>query len=341
MLKLRDLHRACAASALVLLVGCGGAETPKAKDSAAVSSPALSETKASPVAVEVNELAAIDAAFLAAEATRGPGEPALWTLSDEDTVLHIFGTVHLLRPGTQWRSDTVEDAFDSADRLVLEVDASSVAAQQEMAQLIPEYGLFTGGETLLDHIDEDEAATISLASERVGVPLSGLARFKPWLVSVQISLLKIQKDGFDPSSGIEQVLTADALSDGKTFGYLETQSQQLAALSSGSMDAQVDGLLLAAKTIDRSTAMIDKMVAEWTDGDVAGLGVLLSEPELFGGEEAYQSLLVKRNRNWIPQIKDMLDDPGTTFIAVGAGHLAGPDSVIAMLRAEGLEVVGP
>lgn len=341
MLKLLDLYRVCAAFALLLVAGCGNADTPKTDDSAALTSPTISETTPRPETVDADVVAAVEAAFQAAEATRGPGTPALWTVADEDTVLHIFGTVHLLRPETVWRSERIESAFDSADRLVLEVDATSLAAQQEMARLIPEYGLFTDGETLLDHIDEAEAAAISVASESVGIPLAGLARFKPWLVSAQLTLLKTQADGFDPLSGIEQVLTGEALSDGKSFGYLETQSQQLEALASGTVEEQVDSLVLSAKIIDRGTEMLDKIVAEWADGDVVGLGALLSEPELIGGEGAYEALLVQRNRNWIPQIKAMLDDPGTTFIAVGAAHLAGPDSVIEMLRDEGLEVEGP
>lgn len=341
MLKLQDLYRTGAACALLLVAGCGNAETPTSEETSVVSSAAISEVEAAPSDAGLDVLAAVEAAFLAAEATQGPGTPALWTLADDDTVLHIFGTVHLLRPETIWRSERIENAFESADRLVLEVDATSLAAQQEMGRLIPEYGLFTDGETLLDHIDEEEAAAISIASESVGIPLSGLARFKPWLVSAQLTLLKTQADGFDPLSGIEQVLTTEALSDGKSFGYLETQSEQLQALASGTVDEQVDALVLSAKTLDRGTEMLDKIVAEWADGDVTGLGALLSEPELVGGESAYEALLVRRNRNWIPQIKAMLDDPGTTFIAVGAAHLAGPDSVIEMLRDEGLDVVGP
>lgn len=88
--------------------------------------------------------------------------------------------------------------------------------------------------------------------------------------------------------------------------------------------------------------MLDQLVAEWADGDVAGIGVMVASPEGVGySREAYDALLVNRNARWIPKIEAMLDSPGTVFIAVGAGHLAGPDSVIEMLRTEGYEVDGP
>ena len=88
--------------------------------------------------------------------------------------------------------------------------------------------------------------------------------------------------------------------------------------------------------------MLDLLVDEWADGDVTGIGALVANPEGYGfTDAAYQSLLVVRNTAWVPQIEAMLDEPGSVFIAVGAGHLAGPDSVITMLRDEGHTVEGP
>ncbi|WP_340692702.1 TraB/GumN family protein, partial [Hyphomonas sp.] len=92
---------------------------------------------------------------------------------------------------------------------------------------------------------------------------------------------------------------------------------------------------------DEGAAMLDALVDEWADGDVNGLGLLLANPDMMGSEEVYDALLKERNETWAPQIAAMLETPGTRLIAVGAGHLAGDDSVIAMLRADGFEVTGP
>lgn len=286
-------------------------------------------------------LAAIEAAFAAAEATTGSGLPELWTLSDEDTTIHMFGTVHVLRPETQWRSDEFEAAFAAADTLVLEADTDSPDAQTELQTLIGRYGVFTDGTNLFDALDDDEEAIVGAAAESLGVPLTSLGAFKPWFVSLNLSLIHLQASGYDPTSGVESVLSSEAKAAAKTFAYLETAEDQIKAIASPSLEDQVDALVFGAEILPLATKQLDSLVSEWADGDVAGLNAIVADPVVIGGEEQYQTLLVNRNRNWVPQITAMLDEPGTVFIAVGAAHLAGPDSVVAMLRADGYEVDGP
>jgi hypothetical protein len=57
--------------------------------------------------------------------------------------------------------------------------------------------------------------------------------------------------------------------------------------------------------------------------------------------DLHQSLIVDRNRRWLEPIREALAGTGTHFIAVGAGHLTGPDGLPELLRAEGLTVTGP
>lgn len=315
------------------LAACGAPET---------AGPPAEEAPASPQAALRDEmLATIEATMARARSTTGPGSPALWTLSDDDTTVHIFGTVHLLRPETGWRSPAFDAAFAAADRLVIEVDATSPEAQAATVGLMQEYGLLKDGQRLTGLLDEEEEAIVLDAVDAAGLPFTALDLQKPWLVSLQLSLMQIQQAGYDPNAGLEQVLTAEAVAGGKTFGYLETLEEQLGALGGAPIEDQVDGLVLTALTMDQGSRVLDTLVGEWVDGDVEGLGAMIAEPDMIGGEEAYQTLLVNRNRNWVPQIRAMLDEPGTVFVAVGAGHLAGPDSVIAMLRADGLEIAGP
>jgi len=137
---------------------------------------------------------------------------------------------------------------------------------------------------------------------------------------------------------VETILTAEAKAAGKSFGYLETAEQQLGALAGGTLEEQIEALVFTAETLDLGPDVLDALVEEWADGDQLGLGVIIADPNSIGGEEAYQRLLVDRNANWVPQIRAMLDEPGTSMIAVGAAHLAGPNSVISMLRSEAVTV---
>lgn len=106
-------------------------------------------------------------------------------------------------------------------------------------------------------------------------------------------------------------------------------------------DVQVDFLVSSAESIEEGGDVLDTLVSEWVDGDVHGIGLLMSNPDMMGSDDVYDALLKSRNEIWVGKIEAMLEEPGTRLIAVGAGHLAGEDSVIEMLEAKGYEVEGP
>lgn len=286
--------------------------------------------------------AQFQAALSTAQTTSGPGKPPVWTLQDEDTTIHLFGTVHLLRPDMEWRSPAFEDAFAASDTLVVEIDMTSEDAQAALLRDFVQRGMYQDGETLRAALGANEEAVVEAAFESIGVPLNAMNTFEPWLAAVNLSNMKLQADGYDPASGVESVLQAEARRDGKSLGYLEEISDQADAFDGMSLPTQIDFLYETAILLDEGPRMLDQLVAEWAEGDVAGIGVMVASPEGVGySREAYDALLVNRNARWVPQIEAMLEDPGTVFIAVGAGHLAGPDSVIEMLRGLGYEVAGP
>ena len=292
-------------------------------------------------AARAEQDAAAEAALAAAKASRGLGEPAVWVLGDADTTLYIMGTVHLLRPELDWRSDEIDAAMNAADTLVFEADVSSREAGAEMMKFVRNEGLFQDGGQLTNLLSDAETIELQAALDYVGLPLGAVQNMRPWFAAVNLSVMQMTKDGFDPNSGVEQVLIAEGNASGKSFAYLETVDEQLGRLARLPDDVQVDFLISSAESIDEGAAMLDALVDEWADGDVKGLGLLLANPDMMGSDEVYDALLKERNETWAPQIAAMLETPGTRLIAVGAGHLAGDDSVIAMLRAEGFEVTGP
>lgn len=287
-------------------------------------------------------LARFDDALAGALATNGPGSPAMWTLADEDTTIHIFGTVHLLRPDLEWRSEAFDTAFASADTVVFEVDMKSEEAQRAIATDFLARGMFQDGRTLKGVLNDEDEAIISAAFDSLGVPIDAMNTFEPWMASVNLGVMQLVNDGYDPNSGVETVLEAEAIAAGKSFGYLETISQQADAFDLLPEEEQISILYETALLLEESPRMLDLLVDEWADGDVNGIATLVANPDGYGfTDAAYESLLVVRNEAWVPQIEAMLDEPGSVFIAVGAGHLAGPDSVITMLRDKGYTIEGP
>ncbi len=277
----------------------------------------------------------ISAAIETAEASQGPGYPALYSMADDDTQIYLFGTVHLLPEGIDWQTDNFKTAFAEADTLILETDATGPEAALKIQELVAERGMFTDGTTLTSLLSEEDKAVVQTAADSVGAPMAVLDTTQPWFAGLQLGLIQIVKNGYNPNLGVEQILTQEANASGKSFSYLESPEEQINFLSGAPMDDQIEGLIFTARTIESGPELLNRLVSEWKDGDVVGLGAMLGEPTMFGTDQAYQDLIVTRNKNWIPQIEALLDEDGVKFVAVGAGHLSGPDSVIKMLRDNG------
>lgn len=283
-------------------------------------------------------VAMMQGAMTDAKATTGTGAPAMWTFSDEDTTVYLYGTVHLLKPEVTWRAPSLEDALSKADTLVLEADVSSPESQAGMQKLVMEYGVFSDGQTLTGLLEEDDEALVSAALEAKQIPLQAVDQMKPWMVGLQLGMMQIMEAGYDPQSGVETILIAEAAKGNKKLAYLETAETQIKTLGGAPIDEQVQGLMATLSTMELGEEYLDTLVAEWADGDVKGIGAMMANPAAFGTQAAYDALLTTRNRNWVPTIKALLEEPGTKFVAVGAGHLAGPDSVVKMLKDEGIKV---
>lgn len=261
--------------------------------------------------------------------------PALWVVKDEDSTIYLFGTVHILRPSTAWHSERVERAFDSADQIWLEI--SNPDDQSAILPLIQQHGL-APDRPLSSLLSPEESAELSSAASTLGMPAAQLDMFRPWLAGLTLSVAPILKAGYDPQSGVELVLKARAEAAGKPIHGFETIDKQVRILAGLPEDEQLAFLRATLEAFDDATTELDKMVESWASGDVTELERLAVDELREQSEEVYQALLVRRNSDWAGQIRQLLDGDGTVFIAVGAAHLAGPDSVQNLLQAQGVSV---
>jgi len=259
-----------------------------------------------------------------------PG-PALWEVADEDTVIYLFGTVHSLPKDTQWFDGRVERAFNAADELVTEIDLSNLAAT---SQSLAAAGMLPAEQNLRDLMQAEDRMQYEEALVTLGLPVEALDRMEPWLAAMTLSLLPLMRAGYQSESGVEMALGSRA--EGKKRGGLESVEDQVALFDALPMEAQLAYLDQTVEQVPRASTALDAMVAEWLEGDADQLATLLNaevtDPAL------YDRLLTQRNANWAGWIERRLEEPGTVFVAVGAGHLAGRGSVQEQLRERGLEV---
>lgn len=261
-------------------------------------------------------------------------DPALWVVKDDDTTIYLFGTVHILKPGLSWYDEAVKDAFEKSDRLVLELVEPSPAETQA---LFSKLAIDTSGKTLRSKMTDADRPVYEAAMGKIGLPVAAFDPLDPWAAAVTLSVLAMQKKGFDPNSGAEKQLTAAAKAANKPVEGVETMEFQLGVFDSISEADQVEFLTETARTIDDAEANMDKMVDLWAKPDPDQLGRLMNEG--LTNRKLYDALLTKRNANWTKWISAQMQKPGVTFMAVGAGHLAGPTSVQALLPAYGLNAV--
>lgn len=260
-----------------------------------------------------------------------PG-PALWQVSDEDTTIYLFGTVHALPKDKAWFDSRIERAFNASDELVTEIDIADAAKSSQALQTA---GLLPEGQSLRQLMTPEDRMEYEAALVMLGVPVETFDRYEPWLAAMTLALLPLLRAGYDTQSGVEMALGSRA-GQAKKRGALETIEQQIMLFDGMPQDAQLAFLDQTVEKIGDASTSLDAMVAEWIEGDAVELARLmnaeLTDPVL------KDRLLIQRNANWADWIKRRLEQPGTVFIAVGAGHLAGEGSVQDQLRKRHVKV---
>ena len=264
----------------------------------------------------------------------GPEGPALWKVADEDTTIYLFGTVHALDPSVVWYDAEIDAALQSSDTVVTEIlmDKESEAAMQQLAI---QAGMSMDGTTLRSLLDEEQTAQYEAALEGLGIPAAAFDPMEPWLVGLTVTMLPLLQQGYDLEAGVDKIILSKA--GDKPQEALETAEFQLGIFDGMAQEAQVEFLMAAVEGIPEAKDMLDRMVAEWIDGDAEGLAEVMNED--MEDTEFAEALLYNRNANWAEWIETRLDTPGTVFIAVGAGHLAGERSVQDYLAQRDIETM--
>ena len=281
-----------------------------------------------------NSAIAAEPAVTTAAATKD-ADPALWVVKDEDTTIYLFGTVHVLKPGLGWFDEAVKTAFDKSDQLMLEMVMPE--NQIEVANIMMPLALDQTGKTLSSRLDPAQLHAYQAAMASVGLPAAQFDKFEPWFPAITLSVLPLTKLGYDPEQGAEKQLTSFAKAAGKPVAGLETLPEQLGFFDTLPETQQLAFLNAVVKDLDKLGPQLDKMVVLWAKGDPDGLATAMNE-SLAATPELAKTLLWDRNARWADQLKARMDQPGTVFVAVGAGHLAGEHSVQDYLKERGLTV---
>jgi uncharacterized protein YbaP (TraB family) len=285
-------------------------------------------------------LAALGFASLAiaptpAEARTSRG-PALWQVSDKDTTVYLFGTIHLLPRDSRWRTPKFDQAVSKSQSLVLEtlIDASN---PQKLAGVMATLGFSSGLPPIASRVDAAKRPQLEAAIAKTKIPREMFDRMESWAAAFTLIGVQFQTLGVEGEQGVEAVLRKSFAESGKQVGELETNMEQLSFFDRLPESAQRQ---LLEGAIDNPAAMrlqFDGMLKSWLTGDVDAIGKTFNR-DLQSSPELKAALLTRRNYNWSQWIERRMAQPGTVMVAVGAGHLAGDDSVQRYLQSRGYKV---
>ena len=283
----------------------------------------------------------------AAPAQPAPSQPGLpmWVVRDADSTIYITGTVHILRDNAEWMSPKLNAALESSSELRLELAevVSFDALQSGIRALLPEFGAYAGP-PITSLLTPEENATLTAQLAAAGVPgesIKEIDTHQPWFAVVMLGRDMFTGGTHKFANGIDNVLARWAVAHNVPVKGMESLKVQIALTSASTFDDQLATLRYKLKPMPLQQKMnervIDAAFGSWLRGETNMTEAIVAFMRIgsarTGGTDG---LLKDRNEAWSGVIEDMLKGSGVSFIAVGAAHLVGPDSLQASLKLRGI-----
>lgn len=266
-------------------------------------------------------------------------EPPHWIVRDADSTMLIFGSVHSLPPGEDWRPAVLMRALGEADDLWFEAPLDATE-EPGLSARVAALANLPSGETLSDRLPPATAQRLTRVAAQLGVYQAALERLRPWMAEITLVLASDMRSGGRPDLGVEQQIRAQVgpRVQRRTF---ETLGEQIEMLAGAAEDDQLASLTETLRTLEEDPGATRRISDHWRAGDMTELEADALAPLRQASPAVYDRLITQRNRRWVRQIRERLAGSGRTVVIVGVGHLIGPQSVPDLLRAEGVTVEGP
>lgn len=260
----------------------------------------------------------------------------LWQVSDSaGHVLYLVGSMHALKPDDYPLPETMTAAFARSDLLVEEIDLNAASHDQAM-KTIAAIGMLPPGQTLEQAMGADWEHARRLA-KAAGLSLDIYARSKPWFAAVAIGDQIFLEAGYDPNLGLDMHFAALARSRGMPIHGLETLKGQLEIFDDFPLSLQRTFLLQTLSQAPEAGAELAQLHTAWRTGNLKTMEALANR-DFAGYPELRKTLLIDRNKRWLPTLEDCLAGGKTCFVVVGAEHMAGPNGLPALMKGAGDDV---
>jgi hypothetical protein len=259
-------------------------------------------------------------------------EPAMWKVSDADSSIYLFGSIHLLTRPIEWRTPTFDAELKAADHVYFEI-VFDEATYATVGRMMLVEGRLHDGRKLWDLLTTDQAATLRDAITSSSLDPTAFDYMQPWMAEVMLSGGMVQ----GAQVGVELQVDPEVAPERKRG--LETAEEQMGFFASVPQADQIANLISTAEQMATTDGhqMIEDLTDAWANGDTVALD-RLNHTELGGGDPRFETLITERNQRWVTQLEKLLAENDNSLIIVGAGHLVGTGGVPELLQQAGYTV---
>ncbi len=266
----------------------------------------------------------------------GNGNHFLWSMKTAKNSVYFLGSIHLLKRDSYPLAAEIENAYEDCTNIVFEADLDAMKDPAFQAMMLT-LGLYPEGQTIEQDISRETYEALKAKMKAAGLPMAQFSRFRPWICGQTLTVIELQRLGFNVMYGIDTYFYSKARKDKKKMVFLEAAEYQLKLLGEMDRHDQENFLRQTLKELEVIGKMAPDMLNAWETGDIDGLNEIMTisfeeHPEI------HERLVTRRNRAWISKIRNLAHQDGNVLVIVGAGHLIGKESVLDLLKERGYKI---
>ncbi len=263
-------------------------------------------------------------------------ETSLWQISKNGNELYLGGTIHVLKKEDYPLPVEFAKAFKKSDILVFETDIEK-AKSPEFAQKMVQMFTYPPGKSIKEAIDRKTFSKLKKHLTERNIPIDLFLHYKPSMIVLMLTVIELQKMGM-VDIGVDEYFYKKAKQAGKETTYFETTDEQLKFLLVMGNGNENEMIMSTINDMNKMETMMAVIRSAWLKGDENKMAEMTLADMIRDYPDMYQTLLVKRNNNWMPHIERMMNDKKVEMVLVGALHLVGKDGLLQQLRSKGYSV---
>jgi uncharacterized protein YbaP (TraB family) len=266
-----------------------------------------------------------------------PQKSFLWKAQSSHSTVYLLGSIHFLKKDVYPLNQTIENAYESSDRLVVEANINDLGKLD--LKRLADKAFYKDGDDLEKHVSPETYRLIQKESKRLDMPMDLIRMQKPWFLALSFEATELMRLGYDPQYGVDYHFLAKAQGK-KEILELESLDEQLSLLSDYSDKEQEQFLLYTLNSLSSMGRQVEDMVRAWTTGDAQSLESIIADaaPPDASLAPVLEKLFDERNLKMTSKIEGYLNSKGTYFVIVGAGHLVGKRGIIELIKSKGYVV---